>query len=78
MIKIKINKDGNLELLRKNKLKQQFCMYNNENICGDWCPMFREPELNSKYYSDDNYDSYLLRLCNTGYKFIKDELVDER
>jgi hypothetical protein len=78
MIKIKINKDGNLELLRKNKLKEQFCIYNNENSCGDWCPMFRELELNSKYYNDNNYDEYLLRLCKTGYKFLKDEFMDER
>jgi len=39
----KINKDGNLEIVKGGKMKPQFCPFMNGR-CGDCCPHFRDPE----------------------------------
>jgi hypothetical protein len=42
----KINASGMLEIERKGKCcKQQYCPFDPEGSnCGDWCPLFSEPE----------------------------------
>lgn len=42
-MKIKIDKDGNLQIERAGKLKAQYCPHYEGSPCGDWCPKFREP-----------------------------------
>jgi hypothetical protein len=43
-MKIKIRKDGFLEIERAGKMKSQFCAASRlTSRCGDWCPKFREP-----------------------------------
>ena len=44
-MKIKISEMGVLELERKANFKIQSCPYGSGGeYCGDWCPMFGEPE----------------------------------
>lgn len=46
-MKIEIDKFGHLNLERGGKMKGQFCPHdrNLSNACGDWCPLFREPDI---------------------------------
>ena len=46
-IKIKINIFGYLRLFRNKTWKPQLCPFASspEVNCGDWCPMFEEPEI---------------------------------
>lgn len=69
MAKVRIDKLGYLEIERKGKMSQQFCMNNPSQRCGDWCPAFEEPE---KAVSGN----YLISLCNT--EIYADECTDER
>lgn len=40
----KIDKNGNLEIKRKNKWKYMYCPYSDTGEgCGDWCALFGEP-----------------------------------
>jgi len=41
---IKINKLGNLEIERAGKFKVQYCPHSATMLCGDWCPLFGEPQ----------------------------------
>jgi hypothetical protein len=45
-VKVKIDKNGWLQIKRKKKLKPQYCPFTpgDEEPCGDWCPLFNEPE----------------------------------
>ena len=63
-VKLKINASGNLFVERAGKLKPQGCPYKEDNVpCGDWCPLFQEPEG-------------MIELCETTYSY--SELIDER
>jgi len=42
-MKFRINKDGFLEIFRGSQFSLQYCPFNREGICGDWCPHFGEP-----------------------------------
>ena len=46
-MRIEIDKDGNLLLERGGRMKGQFCPHDPAmtNSCGDWCPLFREPDI---------------------------------
>jgi len=45
-MRIQINENGRLLLERAGWLKTQYCPKQAEAIsCGDWCPLFGEPEL---------------------------------
>ena len=39
-MKAKINKDGILSIFRGNKWKKQYCPFQDNVPCGDWCPLF--------------------------------------
>ena len=44
-MKIKIDEKGCLWIERAGKFKLQGCPRNNEGMtCGDWCPLFGEPD----------------------------------
>ena len=61
-IKMQIDKDGSLSLLRGNVLKTQYCPFysvtqsDGPSCCGDWCPHFSEP-----YVFDDRV--IRIRIC---------------
>ena len=70
-MKIKISRAGHLYIergLKKSKFKTQYCPYtatgNGFAQCGDWCPLFGEPEHG------------VLKLCKTEISY--DKCIDER
>lgn len=71
-IKGKINKLGCLEIDRKIKFVEQYCPVSQNDVrCGDWCPLFGEPE-----YEDD---ATVLVICqNKVLLFEKETFLDER
>ena len=71
-MKIKINKTGSLEIERAGRGKKQYCPFVGEdriNNCGDWCPLFGEPEPHA------TQPVMMLKLCHT---YICGEITDER
>ena len=78
-MKAKINKDGYLSLTRRGIFRDMGCPNagsSNGGVtmtrCGDWCPMFKEPE-----WTDRNADPYYyIPLC--GETIIAKEVIDER
>lgn len=70
----KINKNGYLSIMRGGKIKAQDCPYTSvqgEELCscGDWCPLFREPNVNASGFAS-------LTICNAILSF--DKFSDER
>ena len=47
-MKIKISRNGNLEIERAGEWKEQYCPHcpriPEERLCGDYCPLFGEPK----------------------------------
>lgn len=89
----KINKDGHLEILRGENFTSQYCPYNpygecSKNCmtnCGDWCPLFEEPEFEGTADYNPrtkkttiliNSGNVTLKLCKAFLKFTS--FVDER
>ncbi len=69
----KINKYGCLEVERGGVMKKQWCPLNNaEGECGDWCPLFCEPEE----IENSKFGKYELALCHQTLYF--NELIDQR
>ncbi|MDD4390220.1 MAG: hypothetical protein PHW03_05390 [Eubacteriales bacterium] len=73
----KINKSGNLFLIRGGLMKPQYCPFTNTDQidvhCGDWCPHFGEPT------DVDQYDISNLNLChNKTLYFPAGDFTDER
>lgn len=55
-MKGRIDKDGHLEIYRQNRYIHQYCPFatigtghRNNPECGDWCPLFSEPDIDGKY-----------------------------
>ena len=69
-MKGKIDEDGNLYIERAGKMKQQFCPFD-VKPCGDWCPLFGEPE------AEFGTKSVILHICKDKMLFL-DEFTDER
>ena len=44
-MKAKIDKNGDLVLARGGSDQDQLCPYGNIDHCGDWCPLFGEPQV---------------------------------
>lgn len=76
-MKAKIDKDGNLSILRGPKYKSQYCPFTGDAdyspTCGDWCPLFVEP---NKPWALNKNDIIELSLCRDDLSL--DELIDER
>jgi len=65
-----IDKDGRLSIERAGRMKKQYCMTsNNMSQCGDWCPLFGEPDLTVTYK--------YIRLCHKTVLDL-DTIIDER
>jgi hypothetical protein len=85
-MKGKIISGGYLKILRGKKYKGQECPFDNIQDattmpCGDWCPLFGEPEENTsllitKDGSRVEHNGYILGLCHKELRF--EELKDER
>jgi hypothetical protein len=75
-MKIKINKEGNLEIDRKGQWKQQNCPFAEAgeaycaDPCGGWCPLFEEPVITGYCFQ--------LALCRKTYKGLIENFTDER
>lgn len=83
-MKGEIDETGNLNIERAGKLKIQGCPTQENRNCGDWCPLFREPEVSKWMGSIDpkgkdrelNPKDWDLTICRTTIHF--DELIDKR
>lgn len=73
MLKAKIDFNGNIHLLRRNRLKAQECPYSGNEPCTDFCPKFKEPEIICT-----EHPHVLLSICGTELIFGEDEFLDER
>lgn len=72
-MKIKIAKNGTLQIWRVNTWKHQFCMAKNHGApCSDVCPAFREPAKNI------STGVVNLELCFGTLTAPGDEFTDER
>ena len=70
----KINKKGHLEIKRAGKFKLQSCPYGIEFcFCGDWCPLFQEPD-----YGTLETDKVILPLCRYDLSMKAINFLDER
>ncbi len=74
-MKVKINKEGILEIERNGEFKSQFCPFIMTSIgdmvnCGDWCPLFGEPELLGH--------TITLEICRTKFVLNDNDFKDER
>lgn len=63
---ILIDREGYLFIWRADKWKQQRCPKTNKECCGDWCPLFEEPDRGRD----------VLKICHTSLKTKK--VRDER
>lgn len=71
--KIAVDQDGDGHIMLDRGyggFKPTLCPYNNRRPCGDWCPLFGEPEI----MSDGTQAS--LKICQK--VFIFDEFQDNR
>jgi len=78
-MKGKITEFGCFDIERAGKLKPQYCPYTSwdaepSNSCGDWCPLFGEPEAPEAY--SKNWT--LTVSCGSGITYVFDEFTDER
>jgi len=75
-MKFKINKNGYLEIFRKNSYKIQGCPYGVNRDCGDWCPLFCEPVSLSGEHNNPTF----LKICNAEFDVFRwsEEMSDER
>jgi len=74
-MKIKIRKDGFLEIERAGKIKSQFCAVSRlTSRCGDWCPLFGEPKRQS--YREGREVEDCIHIC--GSRILSGEIIDER
>jgi len=73
-----INKNGHLLIKRANKLKLQWCpkttesSRNNMVECGDWCPLFGEPQINNVR------ETVSISLCDKSITVDSNTFIDER
>jgi len=74
-MKGKIDEQGFLYIYRKNDYKIQCCPFDVKigSICGDWCPLFSEPEK----IRNGLKEYWKIDICN-GKSLIFEEFKDER
>lgn len=66
-MKIQIDEKGRLQIERAGAMKAQWCPYSegvSQALCGDWCPMFGEPDWKIDPENGKRYDHHI-RLCRT-------------
>ena len=70
-----LDRDGSLWLYRGGDYREQFCPYARADTdinCGDWCPLFKEPEL----LKQDGTKLWCIKLCHA--EWLLDEFEDDR
>ena len=74
-MKIKIDKTGFLYIERGTEFISQYCPFQEEFGCGQWCPMFNEPreKLNKK-----GEKIISLEICRNTFTVKEDKFIDER
>jgi hypothetical protein len=73
-VKIRIDKEGYLSVLRGSKFRDQSCPYHG-GACGDWCPLFHEP----RFTGNKSGGGVALEMCSDPIWYCKvEEFVDER
>jgi len=86
-MKVKIERRGYLSIERMGVFIPQLCPYRQEDVrCGDYCPLFHEPEplYSAAQLAKELYDlavqpeRILLELCRTSLSIKKDDFTDER
>ena len=84
-MKIKRDKNGVLEIERGGRFEPQTCPFDQlkpPNYCGDWCPLFGEPEpymvtVNPNIWpSMEERRGDMLRICQG--RVLVGEIIDER
>jgi hypothetical protein len=76
-MKIKIDKMGQLEIERAGKMRGQVCPYSQqEAYCGEWCPMFQEPDIQTSTVPDCSVAT--VRGCQFAYGVRLSDFTDER
>jgi len=80
-MKGRITKDGALEIMRGRKWKPQYCLHSQNNpvsdrACGDWCPLFGEPEQACRRIIDEMNLVTAVPLCTKMIFFT--DFTDER
>ena len=71
-MRIKIDKDGYLEIERAGEMMAQECPFSDGNRdCGDHCPLFGEPDM-------EEGGSFVgsINLCHN--RYLGGEIIDER
>jgi len=75
-----IEKNGYLWIERAGKIKKQYCPHDvvGEDVigCGDWCPMFGEPEQVYTMKNAQRGEVVGLQICRVRFSF--HEFVDKR
>ena len=62
-MEILINSSGYLMIKRAGIYQEQRCPYSTDKSCGDWCPLFGEPNYFKDEMENINIDD--LVLCHT-------------
>ncbi len=72
-MKIKINAQGNLEIERAGKFRKQACPFQWDEFCGNWCPLFGEPQpIDPHHPKSDKF----INLCHN--RALVGSVIDER
>ena len=70
-------KNGKLYIERRGKMIEQFCPFTyNGDICGDWCPLFGEPETDMVDSAGAVMGIYL-QLCNSKVLYFNELEIQE-
>ena len=76
-MEIKINKEGLLMIKRRGTFVRQCCPRDPDGAkCGDWCPLFGEPE--TRAYARAINDHISLSICGAHFDVLKKTFIDER
>ncbi len=83
-MRITIDHNGHLLLERAGEMKPQYCPYTDGEIdgcaatrnCGDWCPMFREPEALD--WECENAPDLAIKLCRIFLHGMRENFTDGR
>lgn len=62
-----LDKKGNLIIIRKGREVHQFCPFAGTTPmikCGDWCPLFCEPDMTGVMNNITHQEYINLRVCN--------------
>lgn len=80
-MKIKIDKSGDLWISRPVKMKKQECHDRDDMYCGDWCPLFGEPEERHEPIYGDGIgpvNAIELSICKRTLRCKPEDFEDER